>query len=295
MTVSWEAIERVTHGRLGRTMATCPLCSENRRTPQKRRSEVLAITLLEPEFAVFYCNHCETKGFAYPEGRSCLVALAEQQRWREQAKRHIESEKQKRTHQALTLWDGAGTFHGSLAETYLHKTRSIGDWLDTFAYLDQVFRFDPACPFGNERLPCLIALVRDIKSDNPIAIHRTALTKEAQKLDRMSLGPVGGGAIKISPNFDVHSGLMIGEGIETVLSASKLFQFKPVWSVIDAGNLKKFPVLSGIECVTVAVDNDPAGRDAATECTRRLLEAEIEVITARTNKANDFNDVVRYG
>ena len=105
----------------------------------------------------------------------------------------------------------------------------------------------------------------------------------------MSLGPVAGGAIKLSPNFEVHSGLMIAEGIETVFSASKLFQFKPIWSVIDAGNLKKFPVLSGIECITIAVDNDPAGRDAATECTRRLLEAGVEVITAQTNKANDFN------
>src|SRR5215831_18793249 len=105
----------------------------------------------------------------------------------------------------------------------------------------------------------------------------------------MSLGPVGGGAIKISPNFEVHSGLMIGEGIETVLSASKIFQFKPIWSMIDAGNLKKFPVLSDIECLTIAVDNDQAGRDSATECTRRLLEAGLEVITAQTNKANDFN------
>jgi hypothetical protein len=31
------------------------------------------------------------------------------------------------------------------------------------------------------------------------------------------------------------------------------------------------------------------------ECTRRLLDAGTEVITARTNKANDFNDVVRNG
>ena len=88
---------------------------------------------------------------------------------------------------------------------------------------------------------------------------------------------------------------MIGEGIETVLSASKLFQFKPAWSMIDAGNLKKFPVLSGVECITIAVDNDPAGKEAAAECTRRLLDAGTEVITARTNKANDFNDVVRNG
>jgi len=98
------------------------------------------------------------------------------------------------------------------------------------------------------------------------------------------------GAIKISPDFELHSGLMIGEGIETVLSASKLFHFKPIWSVIDAGNLQKFPILPGVECVTIAVDNDPAGQQAATKCTRRLMEGGIEVITIQTNFVNDFND-----
>ena len=52
--ISWDAIEAITHGRLGRTMATCPLCSETRRTPQKRHNKVLAVNLLEPDFAVFF-------------------------------------------------------------------------------------------------------------------------------------------------------------------------------------------------------------------------------------------------
>jgi Toprim domain len=274
-------------------MATCPACSEARRSSQKRRSKVLAVNLIEPEFAVYYCNHCEAKGFSYPERRSSVIDQEELRRRRDEAKRHAESEKQYRTRQAMGVWNAATPFRGSLAETYLHETRGIGDWLDTFAFLDQVFRFNPDCQFGDERLPCLVALVRDIKTDNPVAVHRTALTKDAQKIDRRSLGPVAGGAIKISPDFEVHSGLLIAEGIETVLSASKIFQFKPAWSVVDAGNLKKFPVLSGVECVTIAVDNDPAGKEAAAECTRRLLDAGTEVITARTNKANDFNDVVR--
>jgi hypothetical protein len=52
-------------------------------------------------------------------------------------------------------------------------------------------------------------------------------------------------------------------------------------------------VLSGVECVTIAVDNDARGqKQAAMECTRRLLEAGTEVITAKTHKVNDFNDVV---
>ena len=62
--IPWDVIESITHGRIGRTMATCSLCSEGRRTPQKRHSKVLAVTLIEPEFAVYYCNHCEAQATA---------------------------------------------------------------------------------------------------------------------------------------------------------------------------------------------------------------------------------------
>jgi hypothetical protein len=294
--ISWGAIETITQGRFGRTMAVCPLCSAERRTPQKRHSKVLAVKLLEPEFAVYFCNHCGENGCSHPDAPRRVVDLAEQQRRRDEAKRHAETEKQQRKEQALRLWNEAQPFRGSPAESYLLHTRGIGDWLNTFPHLDEVFKFHPNCWFGGERHPCLIALVRNIKDDRPCAIHRTALTKDnpPQKIDRMSLGPVAGGAIKISPDFEVHSGLMIGEGIETVLSASKHFQFKPIWSVIDAGNLAKFPTLSGLESLTIVVDNDANGKgqNAAAECADRYLRADLEVIKTQTTRAKDFNDLV---
>jgi hypothetical protein len=216
------------------------------------------------------------------------------QRLREAADRFAHDERRLRTQQALQLWDQAQQFRGSPAEDYLCRTRNIGDWLDSFAFIDQVFRFHPDCPFGGKRHPCLIALVRNIKDDCPCAIHRTALTKDAQKIGRRSLGLINGGAIKISADFEVHSGLMIGEGIETVLSASKHFQFRPVWSLIDANNLAKFPPLSGLECLTIAVDNDAngTGQLAAAECSDRYLKANIEVIKTTPTKVKDFNELV---
>jgi hypothetical protein len=35
--IRWKAIHRITHGRLVHTMATCPLCSENRRSKKLQR------------------------------------------------------------------------------------------------------------------------------------------------------------------------------------------------------------------------------------------------------------------
>jgi len=295
--ISWDAIEAITHGRLGRTMATCPLCSETRRTPQKRHNKVLAVNLLESDFAVFFCNHCEAQGYSRPDTPSHVVDLVEQQRRRDETRRHADKEKQDRTRQALMIWSEGQPCRGSPIEDYLYYTRGIGDWLDTFPYLDKVFRYHPSCPFGGERLPCMLALVREIKTNAPVAIHRTALTtgQRPERIDRKSLGPTTGGAIKISPDHEVHSGLLIGEGIETVLSASKLLQFKPVWSLIDKNGLAKFPVLSGIESVTIAVDNDPSGdgQRAATEFVQRLTQAGVEVITAKTNLVSDFNDFIR--
>jgi hypothetical protein len=277
-------------------MALCPICSAFRGTAQKRNSKVLAVKLVEPQFAVYYCNHCGAHGYSHPDSASRIIDLAEQQRLRKEATRHTEAEKARRRQRAIELWNDGKPCRNSPIEDYLYYTRGLGDWLDTIPHLDMVFRYHPNCPFGEERLPCMLALVREIRTDAPVAVHRTAVTldKYPRRIGRMSLGPTGGGAIKISPDFEVHSGLLIGEGIETVLAASKVLNFKPVWSIIDKGNLAKFPILAGIETLTIAVDNDASGdgQKAAAECVKRQMEAGIEVITARTNFAKDFNDVV---
>ena len=178
----------------------------------------------------------------------------------------------------------------SPAETYLRVNRCIGDWLDEFALED--FGYLASCPFGIDRLPCMLALVRDTRTNTPVAIHRTALTKDnpPQKINRMSYGPTGGGAIKIGP--EIAKDLLIAEGVETVLSASKQFHFKPVWSLIDADNLAKFPILPGIENLTIAVDNDPDGRLAAMECAHRQLAGGVKVIRIQPNFCKDFNDLL---
>jgi Toprim domain len=294
---SWADAERITEGRYGRIMAVCPMCSTKRSTPAKRQSKVLAINRIEPEFAVYYCNHCEAQGYVCPEKRGQVINHAERERRQIEAQQHADTDRRRRTQSALELWGQRQPFRGSPAESYLRDTRAIGEWLNTFPGLDQVLGYHPNCPFDGERHPVMLALVRDIKTDAAVAVHRTALRlgDRPERLSRMSLGPTAGGAIKISPAAEVTQGVMIGEGLETVLSASKKFQFRPVWSLIDKGHLARFPVLSGIESVIIVVDNDPNGdgQFAATQCAERLTRGGIEVISTQPKSAKDFNDLLR--
>jgi hypothetical protein len=80
----------------------------------------------------------------------------------------------------LQLWSEAISARDTLAEKYLALRQ-----LALFERHEEVLRFHPSCPFGKGvRLPCMIALYRDIRTNEPKAIHRTALTPDGKKIDR---------------------------------------------------------------------------------------------------------------
>jgi hypothetical protein len=86
----------------------------------------------------------------------------------------------------------------------------------------------------------------------------------------------------LTPDEDVTYGLTIGEGLETTL-AGMAEGFKPAW-VVGLGGIMKFPVLAGVDCLTILVDNDNpdrngrrAGPEAAAECSERWTAAGREV------------------
>ncbi len=151
--------------------------------------------------------------------------------------------------EAETLWKEAISPAGTPVMVYLDRR---GVMLPD-GVAGEAIRFHPACKFGLRRVPCMIGLVRSIRTNEPQAIHRTALDLAGNKvlidgLDRMTLGPVGGGAVKLSADEDVTTCLGIGEGIESVLSLRLTAEFgmSPVWALISAGGLEVFPVLAGL-------------------------------------------------
>ncbi|MFO1127725.1 MAG: toprim domain-containing protein [Rhodospirillales bacterium] len=101
--------------------------------------------------------------------------------------------------------------------------------------------------------------------------------------------PKLGGVVRLWPDCEVTYELGLGEGVETALTLAR--GFTPVWSTIDAGNLKALPVLAGTEAVTVAVDHDPAGIAAFEALAERWTEAgrEVRRIMSPT-PGEDLND-----
>ena len=187
---------------------------------------------------------------------------------------------------AMSYWNRSKDPRGTIVETYL-ASRCIAL---PEGVAGEVIRF---C--AGPRM--MIALLRDIRTNEPCGIHRTFLTAEGAKIEKKMLGRAKGAVIKLSPDDDVSHGLHVGEGIETCLSGMYL-DFAPAWALGSAGAIDTFPVLAGIESLTIFRERkdtgelDKANVSASASCAGRWLEAGREVLFA-TPQHGDLNDVLQ--
>jgi hypothetical protein len=158
--------------------------------------------------------------------------------------------------------------------------------------------FHPRCPWQSDTAPCIVARFTDTITREPLGIHRRRIDSRGKP---MALGPTRGGVIRLSHDEDVTTALVIGEGVETVLAAMtkithRFTLLRPAWACGSAGMLENFPVLAGIEALTILVDADRNGRgqNAAKQCAERWADAGREVtrLTPR-DLGTDFNDLIR--
>jgi hypothetical protein len=86
--------------------------------------------------------------------------------------------------------------------------------------------------------------------------------------------------------------LHIGEGIESCLAAW-LAGFRPVWAVGSAGAISTFPILPGIESITILGEIDDRGANyrAAHACAKRWTDAGHEALVVWPRVGGDLNDV----
>jgi hypothetical protein len=206
-----------------------------------------------------YCHRCGyTESNNHISAAGIVAAPKSYRAWRELAEH---------------LWETSEPLAGSLAEQYLisrgcRQPPADGD-----------LRFLPA---RRDHPAATLARVTDARSSEPISLHFTHLnadgTKASHDAKRLPGGHrKAGGVVMLWPNECVTTELAIAEGIETALCAAH--GFIPIWSIIDAGNMASFPVLAGLDALTIFADNDPAGISASTSCAKRWATvAEVTVV-----------------
>ena len=196
-----------------------------------------------------------------------------------------------------------GPVRRSPGEQYLREIRQI----DTEAIADVLERTDavgwhPSLLFREEghpldgrRLGCIVGIMTEVKTAASTgAISRTWLTPDLAKVGKAKTLGSPAGIIRLSEDADVLEGLHIGEGIETALDAMSK-GFRPAWATGSTAIMAKFPVLAGIEALTIFADHDQngAGQRAASEAAERWLAAGREVRVYQRETTGDLNDAYR--
>jgi putative DNA primase/helicase len=187
---------------------------------------------------------------------------------------------------SLTIWAEAVNPRGTIVDAYL-RSRALkfrGD-------LVEALRFHPRLHFEGRTTGGMVALMRDVLTDEPCGIHRTFLDETGRKIDRRMLGRAKGAAIKLDPDEDVTLGLHVGEGIETCLAAQQL-GYRPVWALGSAPAIAQLPVLPGVGSITVFAENDIASHSAAEACCAGYFHAGREAWICQP-PFGDMNDIVR--
>jgi hypothetical protein len=181
---------------------------------------------------------------------------------------------------ALSLWTSGVDPRGTPVERYLNSRK-----LELGADIaGSVIRWHTG-------IGAMLALFRNIETNEPQAISRTFLDVYAKKTERKFLGPVGRAAIKLDPDEEVTQGIAVGEGVETVLSARQL-GYRPAWALGSAGAISSFPVLSGVETLTFLREHDDANERAVGECSSRWRATGHKIRDVWPSTGKDLNDAL---
>ena len=198
-----------------------------------------------------------------------------------------------RTEAARRLWQRCRAIDGTHAEAYL-RARAI------HRCRFPALRFHPALfhrDGGVRRLPALVAAVTGAAEERSghaaiCGVHRTWLdpsrpAKAPVARPRKALGRVHGLAVRFGD--PAPATLLVGEGIETVLSIVTAMPDTVAAAALSAGSLGAFAPPPGLARLVVARDNDVEGERAAERLARRCARAGVAAHVL-VPEGDDFND-----
>ncbi|WP_328803252.1 DUF7146 domain-containing protein [Ruegeria haliotis] len=206
----------------------------------------------------------------------------------ERKRREIEHlHNQRRADIARSVWQDAGSVHGTLAETYLRKRGITCPLPTSLRYLDTCWH--PSA----KRLPALIGRVTGSNLD---ALHRTYLCSDGTGKSKYTpskamLGATKGGAVRLT---HTPGRLVVTEGIETGLSLLSGLMGGPleVWAALSANGMKALRLPDHPGDLVIAPDGDAVGRDAAKVLAQRAYALGWRVSLLPAPDGYDWNDVL---
>ena len=191
---------------------------------------------------------------------------------------------------ARRLFAMSQPIYRTIVETYL-RNRGIKTVHDAGA-----LRFNPRCYYRpddhspTETWPAMIARVTDL--DGRITgVHRTWLApdgvgKAPVDTPRRAMGDLLGHAVRFGVPDDV---LVVGEGIETMLSLRSALPSMPMAAALSAHHLAALELPHSLRRLYIARDADAAGDKALAALTERTEVAGIEALTL-SPRTGDFNE-----
>ena len=145
------------------------------------------------------------------------------------------------------------------------------------------------------RRPVMVGLVEHAQR-GPVGVHLTYLAVDGSAQAsitprKRSLGPVGGGAVRLAPAAET---LLVGEGIETAASGVQAAGI-PAWAALSTSGMVALVLPPIVHTVIILADNDANGageRAARTAARRWLAEGRRVRIAMPPVPGTDWNDVL---
>lgn len=197
---------------------------------------------------------------------------------------------EERVARAGRLWEESTPLTRSVAEAYLRRRAVPAGLCESPA-----LRFHPRMTSLDDRArrPALIAAISDAQGAlqgvqvTLLSVHGAA--KAAVATPRRVIGKLMDGVVCLA---DAQDELVIGEGVETMLTASEVFSV-PAWAALSADNLSRLVIAHPLRRLIIAADNDDAGMRAAESLRARMNSSARVEIEAAPLGFNDWNDWAR--